>query len=68
MAHFKAEKLVAVSEELNRMNELELDVGFCQEVRANTLALHIQWVIVDLVDRFFAEHQLSHNSVPICKF
>uniref|UniRef100_A0A915D020 Uncharacterized protein n=1 Tax=Ditylenchus dipsaci TaxID=166011 RepID=A0A915D020_9BILA len=51
--------------ELNNLNEYELDHALCLEIRSRALALQIQWIVVDVNNRFLLEHQLSPASIPI---
>lgn len=52
---------------MKNFTNIELDIGFCQEIRLRALALQIQWIVVDINTNFFSEHQLSVNSIPTCK-
>jgi len=61
------ELLVQLKEALDSLTVCELDVGLCQSIRANSLALQVQWTILELRERFFSDHQLQPGSQSICK-
>lgn len=61
------EKLVELSQKLSELTTMELDEGLCMEIRARSLALQIQWTIVDMNNLFLTEHRTHANAVPTCK-
>ncbi|CAD5214889.1 unnamed protein product [Bursaphelenchus xylophilus] len=58
------EKLVQLQAELNDLTSLELGQFFCVEIRARSLALQIQWIVIHLNNRFMSAQQLNMNSLP----
>ncbi|CAD5210574.1 unnamed protein product [Bursaphelenchus okinawaensis] len=58
------EKLVQLKGELTDLTSLELGQFFCSEVRARSLVLQIQWVVIYLNNRFMTAQQLNLNSIP----
>ncbi|KAL3101091.1 hypothetical protein niasHS_001551 [Heterodera schachtii] len=66
VARLHPEKLVTLKDAMDKISECELEVGgFCGEVRSRSLALQIQWNVVDIGAHFFTEHQLQPNSQPM---
>lgn len=61
------EKLVQLKSELDDLTRLELNESFCAEIRARSLALQIQWIILNVNNNFMASQQLNVSSVPTCK-
>lgn len=66
-AEMHPELLVQLKDAMDCVNTCELDAGFCQYIRAKSLALQIQWEIGALRDQFFVEHQLLRESQNMCK-
>ena len=66
-AEMHPELLVQLKDAMDCVNNCELDAGFCQCIRAKSLALQIQWEICELRDKFFVEHQLRRESQNMCK-
>uniref|UniRef100_A0A914C964 Ectopic P granules protein 5 homolog n=1 Tax=Acrobeloides nanus TaxID=290746 RepID=A0A914C964_9BILA len=64
VAQMSPEKLVELNQKLFDLTNLEMDEGLCLEVRARSLALQIQWTVVDINNIFLREHQTHANAMP----
>ncbi|GMR38431.1 hypothetical protein PMAYCL1PPCAC_08626, partial [Pristionchus mayeri] len=65
IAVMNAEQLEEISKLLAENRDLTLKKVLCQEVKARSLALQIQWTIVDINKAFFVENEVSSNSPPM---
>uniref|UniRef100_A0A9J2P241 Ectopic P granules protein 5 n=1 Tax=Ascaris lumbricoides TaxID=6252 RepID=A0A9J2P241_ASCLU len=64
VATLNTSRLTELSQLLKRDVSGRLDSSLSLEIQARSLALQIQWIVVDLNNAFMIEHRLTANSAP----